>query len=129
MRTNLLEKTRWCLASDFPLHAFTSKDIGYCIVDATSHRVKIALHKLILNQIFVKPGLNGLKAAKLKLAIVLERKNNSTLIIMILIKIIMIIIIIRRTTTLGMGISFLSIEIPYSSVRTISKRINGVILL
>ena len=84
---------------------FTSKDIGYCIVDATSHPVKIALHKLILNQIFVKPGLNGLKPAKLKLAIVLERKNNSTLIIMILIiiiMIIMIIIIIRRTTTLGM---------------------------
>ena len=95
---------------------FTSKDIGYCIVDATSHPVKIALHKLILNQIFVKPGLNGLKPAKLKLAIVLERKNNSTLIIMILIiiiMIIMIIIIIRTTTTLGMGISFLSIAIPY----------------
>ena len=111
---------------------FSSKDIGYCIVDATSHPVKIALHKLILNQIFVKPGLNGLKAAKLKLAIVLERKNNSTLIIMILIiiiMIIMIIIIIRRTTTLGMGISFLSIAIPYSTVRTISKLINGVILL
>ena len=112
---------------------FTSKDIGYCIVDATSHPVKIALHKLILNQIFVKPGLNGLKPAKLKLAIVLERKNNSTLIIMILIIIIMIImiiiIIIRRTTTLGMGISFLSIAIPYSTVRTISKLINGVILL
>ena len=112
---------------------FTSKDIGYCIVDATSHPVKIALHKLILNQIFVKPGLNGLKPAKLKLAIVLERKNNSTLIIMILIMIIMIImiiiIIIRRTTTLGMGISFLSIAIPYSTVRTISKLINGVILL
>ena len=111
---------------------FSSKDIGYCIVDATSHPVKIALHKLILNQIFVKPGLNGLKPAKLKLAIVLERKNNSTLIIMILIiiiMIIMIIIIIRRTTTLGMGISFLSIAIPYSTVRTISKLINGVILL
>ena len=112
---------------------FTSKDIGYCIVDATSHPVKIALHKLILNQIFVKPGLNGLKPAKLKLAIVLERKNNSTLIIMILIiiiMIIMIIIIIRRTTTtLGMGISFLSIAIPYSTVQTISKLINGVILL
>ena len=111
---------------------FSSKDIGYCIVDATSHPVKIALHKLILNQIFVKPGLNGLKPAKLKLAIVLERKNNSTLIIMILIIIIMIIMIIiirRRTTTLGMGISFLSIAIPYSTVRTISKLINGVILL
>ena len=111
---------------------FSSKDIGYCIVDATSHPVKIALHKLILNQIFVKPGLNGLKPAKLKLAIVLERKNNSTLIIMILIiiiMIIMIIIIIRTTTTLGMGISFLSIAIPYSTVRTISKLINGVILL
>ena len=111
---------------------FTSKDIGYCIVDATSHPVKIALHKLILNQIFVKPGLNGLKPAKLKLAIVLERKNNSTLIIMILLIIIMIIMIIiirRRTTTLGMGISFLSIAIPYSTVRTISKLINGVILL
>ena len=111
---------------------FTPKDIGYCIVDATSHPVKIALHKLILNQIFVKPGLNGLKPAKLKLAIVLERKNNSTLIIMILIiiiMIIMIIIIIRTTTTLGMGISFLSIAIPYSTVRTISKLINGVILL
>ena len=111
---------------------FSSKDIGYCIVDATSHPVKIALHKLILNQIFVKPGLNGLKPAKLKLAIVLERKNNSTLIIMILIiiiMIIMVIIIIRRTTTLGMGISFLSIAIPYSTVRTISKLINGVILL
>ena len=106
---------------------FTSKDIGYCIVDATSHPVKIALHKLILNQIFLKPGLNGLKPAKLKLAIVLERKNNSTLIIMILIIIIMIIMI--RTTTLGMGISFLSIAIPYSTVRTISKLINGVILL
>ena len=67
------------------------------------------------------------------LAIVLERKNNSTLIIMmliIIIMIIMIIIIIRRTTTtLGMGISFLSIAIPYSTVRTISKLINGVILL
>ena len=111
---------------------FSSKDVGYCIVDATSHPVKIALHKLILNQIFVKPGLNGLKPAKLKLAIVLERKNNSTLIIMILIIIIMIIMIIiirRRTTTLGMGISFLSIAIPYSTVRTISKLINGVILL
>ena len=111
---------------------FSSKDIGYCIVDATSHPVKIALHKLILNQIFVKPGLNGLKPAKLKLAIVLERKNNSTLIIMILIIIIMIIMIIiirRTTTTLGMGISFLSIAIPYSTVRTISKLINGVILL
>ena len=111
---------------------FSSKDIGYCIVDATSHPVKIALHKLILNQIFVKPGLNGLKPAKLKLAIVLERKNNSTLIIMILIIIIMIIMIIimrRRTTTLGMGISFLSIAIPYSTVRAISKLINGVILL
>ena len=111
---------------------FSSKDIGYCIVDATSHPVKIALHKLILNQIFVKPGLNGLKPAKLKLAIVLERKNNSTLIIMILLIIIMIIMIIiirRRTTTLGMGISFLSIAIPYSTVRTISKLINGVILL
>ena len=115
---------------------FTSKDIGYCIVDATSHPVKIALHKLILNQIFLKPGLNGLKPAKLKLAIVLERKNNSTLIIMILIIIIIIImiiiiiiIIIIRTTTLGMGISFLSIAIPYSTVRTISKLINGVILL
>ena len=107
---------------------FSSKDIGYCIVDATSHPVKIALHKLILNQIFVKPGLNGLKPAKLKLAIVLERKNNSTLIIMILIIIIMI-IMIRITTTLGMGISFLSIAIPYSTVRTISKLINGVILL
>ena len=85
-----------------------------------------------MNQIFVKPGLNGLKPAKLKLAIVLERKNNSTLIIMILIIIIMIImitIIRRRTTTLGMGISFLSIAIPYSTVRTISKLINGVILL
>ena len=90
------------------------------------------VHKLILKQIFVKPGLNGLKSAKLMLAIVLERKNNSTLIIMILIiiiMIIMIIIIIRITTTLGMGISFLSIAIPYSTVRTISKLINGVILL
>ena len=87
------------------------------------------VHKLILKQIFVKPGLNGLKSAKLMLAIVLERKNNSTLIIMILIIIIMIIIIIRRTTTLGMGISFLSITIPHSTVRTISKLINGVILL
>ena len=87
------------------------------------------VHKLILKQIFVKPGLNGLKSAKLMLAIVLERKNNSTLIIMILIIIIMIIIIIRTTTTLGMGISFLSIAIPYSTVRTISKLINGVILL
>ena len=90
------------------------------------------VHKLILKQIFVKPGLNGLKSAKLMLAIVLERKNNSTLIIMILIiiiMIIMIIIIIRTTTTLGMGISFLSIAIPYSTVRTISKLINGVILL
>ena len=86
-------------------------------------------YKLILKQIFVKPGLNGLKSAKLMLAIVLERKNNSTLIIMILIIIIMIIIIIRTTTTLGMGISFLSIAIPYSTVRTISKLINGVILL
>ena len=89
-------------------------------------------YKLILKQIFVKPGLNGLKSAKLMLAIVLERKNNSTLIIMILIiiiMIIMIIIIIRTTTTLGMGISFLSIAIPYSTVRTISKLINGVILL
>ena len=87
------------------------------------------VHKLILKQIFVKPGLNGLKSAKLMLAIVLERKNNSTLIIMILIIIIMIIIIIRTTTTLGMGISFLSIAIPYSTVRMISKLINGVILL
>ena len=87
------------------------------------------VHKLILKQIFVKPGLNGLKSAKLMLAIVLERKNNSTLIIMILIIIIMIIIIIRTTTTLGMGISFLSIAIPYSTVRTISKLIIGVILL
>ena len=90
------------------------------------------VHKLILKQIFVKPGLNGLKSAKLMLAIVLERKNNSTLIIMILIiiiMIIMIIIIIRTTTTVGMGISFLSIAIPYSTVRTISKLINGVILL
>ena len=104
------------------------------------------VHKLILKQIFVKPGLNGLKSAKLMLAIVLERKNNSTLIIMILIIIIIIImiiiiiiiiimiiiiiiIIIIRTTTLGMGISFLSIAIPYSTVRTISKLINGVILL
>ena len=87
------------------------------------------VHKLILKQIFVKPGFNGLKSAKLMLAIVLERKNNSTLIIMILIIIIMIIIIIRRTTTLGMGISFLSIAIPHSTVRTISKLINGVILL
>ena len=92
------------------------------------------VHKLILKQIFVKPGLNGLKSAKLMLAIVLERKNNSALIIMmliiIIIMIIMIIIIIRRTTTtLGMGISFLSIAIPYSTVRTISKLINGVILL
>ena len=90
------------------------------------------VHKLILKQIFVKPGLNGLKSAKLMLAIVLERKNNSTLIIIILIiiiMIIMIIIIIRTTTTLGMGISFLSIAIPYSTVRTISKLINGVILL
>ena len=90
------------------------------------------VHKLILKQIFVKPGLNGLKSAKLMLAIVLEGKNNSTLIIMILIiiiMIIMIIIIIRTTTTLGMGISFLSIAIPYSTVRTISKLINGVILL
>ena len=116
----------------------TSKDIGYCIVDATSHPVKITLHKLILNQIFVKPGLNGLKPAKLMLAIVLEPTNNSTLIKMILIiiitiMIIMIIIIIRRTTTTtattrGMGISFLSIAIPHSTVRTISKLINGVIL-
>ena len=90
------------------------------------------VHKLILKQIFVKPGLKGLKSAKLMLAIVLERKNNSTLIIMILIiiiMIIMIIMIIRTTTTLGMGISFLSIAIPYSTVRTISKLINGVILL
>ena len=88
------------------------------------------VHKLILKQIFVKPGFNGLKSAKLMLAIVLERKNNSTLIIMILIIIIiMIIIIIRRTTKLGMGISFLSIAIPHSTVRTISKLINGVILL
>ena len=90
------------------------------------------VHKLILKQIFVKPGLNGLKSAKLMLAIVLERKNNSTLIIMILIIIIMIIMIIiirRTTTTLGMGISFLSIAIPYSTVRTISKLINGVTLL
>ena len=91
------------------------------------------VHKLILKQIFVKLGLNGLKSAMLMLAIVLERKNNSTLIIMILIIIIMIImiiiIIIRTTTTLGMGISFLSIAIPYSTVRTISKLINGVILL
>ena len=115
----------------------TSKDIGYCIVDATSHPVKITLHKLILNQIFVKPGLNGLKPAKLMLAIVLEPTNNSTLIKMILliiitIMIIMIIIIRRRTTTKattrGMGISFLSIAIPHSTVRTISKLINGVIL-
>ena len=90
------------------------------------------VHKLILKQIFVKPGLNGLKSAKLMLAIVLERKNNSTLIIMILIIIIMMIMIIiirRRTTTLGMGISFLSIAIPHSTVRTISKLINRVILL
>ena len=115
----------------------TSKDIGYCIIDATSHPVKITLHKLILNQIFVKPGLNGLKPAKLMLAIVLEPTNNSTLIKMILliiitIMIIMIIIIRRRTTTKattrGMGISFLSIAIPHSTVRTISKLINGVIL-
>ena len=115
----------------------TSKDIGYCIVDATSHPVKITLHKLILNQIFVKPGLNGLKPAKLMLAIVLEPTNNSTLIKMILIiiitiMIIMIIIIRRRTTTTattcGMGISFLSIAIPHSTVRTISKLINGAIL-
>ena len=115
----------------------TSKDIGYCIIDATSHPVKIALHKLILNQIFVKPGLNGLKPAKLMLAIVLEPTNNSTLIKMILIIIITImiimIIIIRTTTTTtattrGMGISFLSIAIPHSTVRTISKLINGVIL-
>ena len=115
----------------------TSKDIGYCIVDATSHPVKITLHKLILNQIFVKPGLNGLKPAKLMLAIVLEPTNNSTLIKMILIIIITImiimIIIIRTTTTTtattrGMGISFLSIAIPHSTVRTISKLINGVIL-
>ena len=115
----------------------TSKDIGYCIIDATSHPVKITLHKLILNQIFVKPGLNGLKPAKLMLAIVLEPTNNSTLIKMILIiiitiMIIMIIIIRRRTTTTattrGMGISFLSIAIPHSTVRTISKLINGVIL-
>ena len=63
----------------------TSKDSGYCIVDATAHPVKIALHKLILNQIFVKPGLNGLKPAKLMLAIVLDPKNNSTLIIKIII--------------------------------------------
>ena len=54
----------------------TSKDIGYCIVDATAHPVKIALHKLILNQMFVKPGLNGLKPAKLMLAIVLEPKRQ-----------------------------------------------------
>ena len=47
----------------------TSKDIGYCIVDATAHPVKIALHKL-------KPGLNGLKPAKLMLAIVLEPKKQ-----------------------------------------------------
>ena len=87
------------------------------------------VHKLILKQIFVKPGFNGLKSAKLMLAIVLERKNNSTLIIMKLIIIIMIIIIIRRTTKLGMGVSFLSIAIPHSTVRTISKLINGVILL
>ena len=115
----------------------TSKDIGYCIVDATSHPVKIALHKLILNQIFVKPGLNGLKPAMLMLAIVLELTNNSTLIKMILIIIltimIIMIIIIRTTTTTtattrGMGISFLSIAIPHSTVRTISKLINGVIL-
>ena len=115
----------------------TSKDIGYCIIDATSHPVKITLHKLILNQIFVKPGLNGLKPAKLMLAIVLEPTNNSTLIKMILIIIITImiimIIIIRTTTTTtattrGMGISFLSIAIPHSTVRTISKLINGVIL-
>ena len=115
----------------------TSKDIGYCIIDATSHPVKITLHKLILNQIFVKPGLNGLKPAKLMLVIVLEPTNNSTLIKMILIiiitiMIIMIIIIRRRTTTKattrGMGISFLSIAIPHSTVRTISKLINGVIL-
>ena len=114
-----------------------SKDIGYCIIDATSHPVKITLHKLILNQIFVKPGLNGLKPAKLMLAIVLEPTNNSTLIKMILIIIITImiimIIIIRTTTTTtattrGMGISFLSIAIPHSTVRTISKLINGVIL-
>ena len=51
------------------------------------------------------------------------------MILIIIIMIIMIIIIRRRTTTLGMGISFLSIAIPYSTVRTISKLINGVILL
>ena len=54
----------------------TSKDSGYCIVDSTAHPVKIALHKLILNQIFVKPGLNGLKPAKLMLAIVVEPKKQ-----------------------------------------------------
>ena len=54
----------------------TSKDIGYCFVDATSHPVKIVLNKLILNPIFVKPGLNGLKSAKLMLAIVLEPKKQ-----------------------------------------------------
>ena len=55
------------------------------------------------------------------------------IIIIIIMIIIIIIIIIRRrrttTTTRGMGISFLSITIPHSTVRTISKLINGVILL
>ena len=67
------------------LHARYLEGHWLSIVDATSHPVKIALHKLILNQIFVKPGLNGLKSAKLMLAIVLEPKNNSTLIIIIII--------------------------------------------
>ena len=42
---------------------FTSRDIDSCIVGATSHPVRIPLHKLTLNQSFVKPGLKSFKAA------------------------------------------------------------------
>ena len=41
----------------------SSTDIGSCSVGATLHPVKMSLHKLILNKILVKSGLNGLKAA------------------------------------------------------------------
>ena len=69
------DRFSWWIRSQFCMPS-TSEDIGNCIVDATSHPVKIALHKLILNQIFVKPGLNGLTPAKLMLAIVLEPKKQ-----------------------------------------------------
>ena len=64
---HLQEKPRWCSVTAFLSESCASKNIfcmpinlidtGSCIVGVTSNTVKIPSHKLILNQIFVKPGL------------------------------------------------------------------------